>query len=84
MIAPTFGLTHITPAVADLDRSLAFYRALFGVEVLVRDERQIQVSTPGSKGVIAFECDPQAAGRTAVGERFNLLPSSSNVIWLFA
>jgi catechol 2,3-dioxygenase-like lactoylglutathione lyase family enzyme len=63
MIAPTFGLTHISPAVADLDRSLAFYRALFGVEVLVRDERQIQVSTPGSKGVIAFECNPQAAGR---------------------
>jgi catechol 2,3-dioxygenase-like lactoylglutathione lyase family enzyme len=63
MIAPTYGLTHISLAVADLDRSLAFYRELFGVAVLFRNESQIQVSTPGSKDVIAFELDPQAAGR---------------------
>lgn len=63
MTAPTFGLTHISLAVADLERSLAFYRALFGVEVLFRDDSQVQVTTPGAKDVVVFELDPAVAGR---------------------
>ena len=54
MIA-THGLTHLSLSVADPDRSLAFYRALFGVREYFRDERSIQVQGPGPHDVIAFE-----------------------------
>jgi catechol 2,3-dioxygenase-like lactoylglutathione lyase family enzyme len=59
----TYGLTHIALAVKDPERSLRFYRALFGVKELYRDEEQIQVQTPGARDVIAFERDAKSAGK---------------------
>jgi len=37
----THGLSHIALAVADPERSLAFYRAVFGVRAYFRDSRSI-------------------------------------------
>lgn len=51
----THGLTHLALKVADPERSLRFYRAVFGVEEYVRDASSIQVKGPGQFDVIAFE-----------------------------
>lgn len=59
----TFGLTHINLAVRDPERSLQFYRDVFGVKEYYRDETSIQVQGPGPHDVIAFEKDKKAAGR---------------------
>jgi catechol 2,3-dioxygenase-like lactoylglutathione lyase family enzyme len=58
----THGLTHISLAVRDPDRSLAFYSSVFGVKEYYRDDSSIQVLGPGDKDVIAFERDPEKAG----------------------
>ena len=58
----THGLSHIALSVADLDRSLAFYVAVFGVREYVRNESTIQVLGPGPHDVIAFEKRRQGAG----------------------
>ena len=51
----THGLTHLSLSVRDPERSLAFYRELFGVREYFRDEDSIQVLGPGPHDVIAFE-----------------------------
>lgn len=51
----THGLTHISLAVRDPDRSLPFYQMVFGVKEDYRDEDSIQVLGPGSYDFIAFE-----------------------------
>lgn len=43
----THGLTHISLAVRDPQRSLKFYSEVFGVPEYYRDESQIQVQVPG-------------------------------------
>src|SRR4051812_31285058 len=58
----THGLTHVGLAVADPQRSLDFYAAVFGVREYFRDAEQIQVQGPGPFDVLAFEHDPAAAG----------------------
>ena len=63
MKAPTFGLSHIALKVADLDRAVAFYAAVFGTKQYVRDSRSAQVLGPGPTDVIAFELMPEGAGR---------------------
>lgn len=59
----THGLTHISLAVRDPERSLAFYSAVFGVREYFRDEEQIQAQGPGPHDVIAFERAESVAGR---------------------
>jgi catechol 2,3-dioxygenase-like lactoylglutathione lyase family enzyme len=58
----THGLSHIALAVLDPDRSLAFYRAVFGVREYFRSDTGIQVLGPGPHDVLAFEKRPDAAG----------------------
>ena len=58
----THGLTHIALSVADPERSLQFYAAVFGVREYFRDARSIQVLGPGPHDVIAFEKRPEEAG----------------------
>jgi catechol 2,3-dioxygenase-like lactoylglutathione lyase family enzyme len=51
----TFGLTHISLAVEDAERSLRFYHRVFGVEASYRDSGTIQAATPGCHDVIVFD-----------------------------
>jgi catechol 2,3-dioxygenase-like lactoylglutathione lyase family enzyme len=59
----THGLTHVALAVRDPRRSLAFYRALLGVEAVYEDADSIQAQTPGTRDVLVFEKDARHAGR---------------------
>ena len=60
----THGLSHLNLAVADPERSLRFYEAVFGVREYYRDETTIQVQGPGPSDVLAFEKNPAEAGAT--------------------
>lgn len=63
----THGLTHINLVVADLERSLRFYRSVFGVSEYYRDAGSLQVQGPGPFDVIAFEKGvPEAAVRGGI------------------
>jgi catechol 2,3-dioxygenase-like lactoylglutathione lyase family enzyme len=59
----THGLTHIALAVKNPERSLKFYKEVFGVKEYYRDENQIQVLGPGEYDVIAFQKDSKLAGK---------------------
>jgi catechol 2,3-dioxygenase-like lactoylglutathione lyase family enzyme len=56
------GLTHISLAVRDLERTLQFYTQVFGVREYFRDATSIQVQGPGPHDVIAFEQNNNIAG----------------------
>jgi catechol 2,3-dioxygenase-like lactoylglutathione lyase family enzyme len=58
----THGLSHVALSVADPDRSLAFYRSVFGVREYFRNESTVQVLGPGEFDVLAFEKRPEGAG----------------------
>lgn len=58
----THGLTHISLAVRDPQRSLEFYSEVFGVREYYRDASQIQVQGPGAHDIIAFEKHANIAG----------------------
>jgi catechol 2,3-dioxygenase-like lactoylglutathione lyase family enzyme len=58
----TFGLNHISLAVADPERSLRFYAEVFGVRERARDDRSILALGPGPHDLLAFERDPARAG----------------------
>jgi catechol 2,3-dioxygenase-like lactoylglutathione lyase family enzyme len=60
----THGLTHISLRVRDLERSLRFYSQVFGVREYYRDDESVQVLGPGPHDVIAFERQPDGAGKT--------------------
>jgi catechol 2,3-dioxygenase-like lactoylglutathione lyase family enzyme len=50
----TEGLTHIQLAVRDLDRSLAFYQGVFGMEEVFRDGPLVFLHTPGARDTITL------------------------------
>src|SRR5277367_4215050 len=58
----THGLSHVALAVTDLDRSLAFYKSVFGVREYFRSDSTVQVLGPGQYDVLAFEKRPAGAG----------------------
>lgn len=66
----THGLTHISLAVKDPERSLAFYAAVFGVREYYRDEQQIQVQGPGPFDVIVFDKSKSLSGRAGGIDHF--------------
>jgi catechol 2,3-dioxygenase-like lactoylglutathione lyase family enzyme len=59
----TLGLSHVSLAVRDPQRSLDFYARAFGVREYFRDDDQIQVLGPGPHDVLAFVRDPDNAGK---------------------
>jgi len=48
----THGLSHVALSVSDPDRSLAFYKSVFGVREYFRSESTIQVLGPGPFDVL--------------------------------
>src|SRR5213595_73842 len=58
----TKGLTHIHLIVRDMERSLHFYRTVFGMRERFRvDENLVFLNTPGSKDMITLHEDPDSA-----------------------
>jgi len=60
----TYGLTHLSLAVKDLERTLRFYKKVFGAKVYWREQVMAQVKTPGCHDVIAFEKRKTGLGKT--------------------
>jgi catechol 2,3-dioxygenase-like lactoylglutathione lyase family enzyme len=64
----TEGLHHLHLTVRDLDRSLRFYRTVFGMEERFRDgPHMVFLSTPGTNDLITLNADPaerENAGRS--------------------
>jgi catechol 2,3-dioxygenase-like lactoylglutathione lyase family enzyme len=63
-VVRTYGLTHLSLHVKDLERTLAFYKRVFGAKVYWRGDGEAQVKTPGCHDVIAFEEKKRGAGKT--------------------
>jgi catechol 2,3-dioxygenase-like lactoylglutathione lyase family enzyme len=59
----TYGLTHVAVAVAELDRTEAFYGAVFGAVRVYRDAAFLQMQTPGARDVLVFEKNEAKAGK---------------------
>jgi catechol 2,3-dioxygenase-like lactoylglutathione lyase family enzyme len=54
----TAGLTHIHLVVRDLERSLRFYRSVFGMEERFRvGSHMVFLSTPGSRDLVTLNQD---------------------------
>jgi catechol 2,3-dioxygenase-like lactoylglutathione lyase family enzyme len=51
----TFGLTHVALAVRDPNESFEFYRAVFGMVAVYRDESFVQAQTPGTRDVLVLD-----------------------------
>lgn len=66
----TYGLSHISLAVRDPQKSLEFYSRVFGVREYYRDEGQIQAQGPGPFDVLAFEREPRSAGKVGGIQHF--------------
>jgi catechol 2,3-dioxygenase-like lactoylglutathione lyase family enzyme len=57
----TRGLTHIHLIVRNMDRSLQFYRSVFGMQERFRvGDDMVFLNTPGSKDLITLHEDPDA------------------------
>jgi catechol 2,3-dioxygenase-like lactoylglutathione lyase family enzyme len=55
VVIETEGLTHVQLVVRDVHRSLAFYEAVFGMEVRFRDgDRMVFIGTPGRRDIITL------------------------------
>jgi catechol 2,3-dioxygenase-like lactoylglutathione lyase family enzyme len=51
----TYGLTHLAIVVKDLDKTKAFYKQVFGMEVMYDEKDFIQLTTPGCNDILVFE-----------------------------
>jgi catechol 2,3-dioxygenase len=70
-VIETEGLTHLHLFVADLDRSLRFYRDVFGLEEMFRDgPKMVFLRPPNSSDTITLNEVPEKAGRTGGVEHF--------------
>jgi catechol 2,3-dioxygenase-like lactoylglutathione lyase family enzyme len=64
----TQGLTHIHLIVRDLERSLRFYRDVFGMQERFRDgPKMVFLNTPGSRDIVTLNEDPAEARLAGVG-----------------
>ncbi len=81
---PTRGLSHINLNVADIERSMRFYREVFGLEIVHTFEgpmgshpwgRQVMLTTPGARDLIALSHVPgEPVGPAGINHfGFNLL-----------
>src|SRR4029077_13550039 len=75
----TYGLTHINLLVRDVERSLRFYRQVFGVEEYGRTEGLVHCRTPGCHDVISFDEQASGAGESGGIVHFGFLPRQAPV-----
>jgi len=61
-VVKTYGLTHLALAVRDVDRASKFYRQVFGAVEVYKQDRFVQLQTPGSRDVLVFEEKKKGAG----------------------
>ncbi|HZN99248.1 MAG TPA: VOC family protein [Gemmatimonadales bacterium] len=66
----TYGLTHIALAVRNLERSIEFYRGVFGSKVVYRDAGFAQLQTPGARDVLVLEKHRAGAGKAGGVKHF--------------
>jgi catechol 2,3-dioxygenase-like lactoylglutathione lyase family enzyme len=66
----TYGLTHVSLSVKDLERSLRFYWKVFGAKVYWREPGSAQVKTPGCHDVIALEERKSGVGKAGGIDHF--------------
>jgi len=59
----TRGMAHIGLTIRDVERSVRFYKRVFGVKEIFREEGHVQVQTPGCQDVIALEQGKARAGK---------------------
>ena len=70
-VIETEGLTHIHLFVADLDRSLRFYRDAFGLEEMFRDgPTMVFLRPPNSSDTITLNEVPDKAGQAGGVDHF--------------
>jgi catechol 2,3-dioxygenase-like lactoylglutathione lyase family enzyme len=68
----TEGLTHLHLVVRDIERSLRFYRQVFGMEELFReDDTMVFLRTPGGKDTITLNQSEEHAHQA--GDRGGIL-----------
>ncbi len=63
----TAGLTHIQILVADLERSLRFYREVFGLTEQFRQGDLVFLSTPGTRDLITLHLNRDANEARRIG-----------------
>lgn len=66
----THGLTHISLAVQDANRSSRFYRQILGAVETFRENGFIQIETPGTHDVIVFVEGAPRAGKVGGIQHF--------------
>ena len=72
-VVETEGLTHLHLFVADLDRSLRFYRDVFGFEEMFRDgPKMVFLRPPNSSDTITLNEMPERAGAAGGVDHFGL------------
>jgi len=57
--AKTYGLTHLAVSVSDIQRTLRFYQAVFGMQIMYHEKNMIQLTTPGCYDILVFEERPK-------------------------
>jgi len=63
-VIETFGVTHLNLRVADMARSLRFYREVFGCQEVLREgDEFVIIATPGTKDAISLDADPTSPGK---------------------
>jgi catechol 2,3-dioxygenase-like lactoylglutathione lyase family enzyme len=66
----TYGLTHIALAVANVSRAFDFYKSVFGMVAVYRDDDFLQAQTPGARDVLVFERSERPAVKSGAIAHF--------------
>jgi len=61
-VIATFGLSHVALAVRDPNESFEFYRAVFGMVAVYREDTFVQAQTPGTRDVLVLEKSRRGRG----------------------